>query len=256
MVRSPECDFGLPMAFVAVGALPHVQLAALEVDVLPAQAAQLARSQAGKGRCHQQRAKATGSGVEDALDLLPGRDVDADLEPALAALVDADGDVSRYVLGDVAAPLRILEQRLEAGEHLLGRGARHARQQLVAEGIDTRRRQPRQLLPTEPRLDVQLDVLAVVLDGGALAPLQLDEGEPLVRGLRNGDGPRRGCVGPSPHVDPDLLRMGVSVLLAVEGLDVAGALRVEVVDDPRLLRLPAARRPFPLANRHCCAALV
>jgi hypothetical protein len=47
---------------------------------------------------------------EISLDLVRGRDVDAHLELALAALVDADRDARRHVLGDVTPPLRVLEQ--------------------------------------------------------------------------------------------------------------------------------------------------
>ena len=54
-VRSPASDFGLPDLTVAVGALAHMQLAALEVDVVPAQAAQLRGAQAGKDRGQQER---------------------------------------------------------------------------------------------------------------------------------------------------------------------------------------------------------
>ena len=64
----------------------------------------------------------------------------------------------------------------------------------------------------------------------------------------------RVCAG--TDVDADLLGVGVGVLLALESLDVAVAVLVEVVDDPRLLGLAAARRPFPLPNRHGAQALL
>ena len=48
---------------------------------------------------------------------------EADLELALVALVGRKLHIQRHVLGDVAPPLRIAQQRLKARQHLPGHGA-------------------------------------------------------------------------------------------------------------------------------------
>jgi hypothetical protein len=44
--------------------------------------------------------------------------------------------------------------------------------------------------------------------------------------------------------------MGVGIALAGEGLEVTGAVLVNVIDDPCLFRLPVRAFPSSLADRH------
>ena len=55
---------------------------------------------------------------------------------------------------------------------------------------------------------------------------------------------------PGADGDPDDGVMGVGIALLGEGLEVAVAVLVDVVDDPRLLRLPARAFPGSLADGH------
>src|SRR5262249_46094485 len=71
---------------IAIGALPDVKLAALEVNVGPSQAAQLGGAEAGEDCSEQHGPEASGRGVEladDCTHLVRCRYVDADLELAL-----------------------------------------------------------------------------------------------------------------------------------------------------------------------------
>src|SRR5262245_60821247 len=60
---------------VAVRTLADVELAALEIYVVPPQAPQFGSTQAGQGRQDQQWARALRGGCEDAPDLVGGGDV-------------------------------------------------------------------------------------------------------------------------------------------------------------------------------------
>src|SRR5262249_15072990 len=57
------------------------------------------------------------------------------------------------------------------------------------------------------------------------------------------------------HVDSSLLGSGVGVFLAIEGLDMAMALLVYIIDNPGFLGLTLACGPDPLANRHFIPSL-
>ena len=57
---------------------------------------------------------------------------------------------------------------------------------------------------------------------------------------------------PGADGDPENGVMGVSIALLGEGLEMAVALLVDVVDDPGLLRLPGRAFPGSLADRHGC----
>ena len=112
---------GLSDRVEAVGALPHMQFAALEVDIRPAQAAQFGRAQAGEDRGQEQRPPASVQRVDQGADFVGRRDVDADLELALLALVGADflaaptasAQVADDVLSDKAALLSVRQDGAE-----------------------------------------------------------------------------------------------------------------------------------------------
>src|SRR5262245_42635734 len=143
-----------------------------------------------------------------------------------------------------------LEQRLEAGQHLARHRPRQIGQQVVAERLDLRGRQVRQLEPTKPRGDVQVDVLSVLPDRGALPAVRLDALDPAFRSLGNGRTLGWGCVDALVEIDFDRRVMGVGILLALECLDVAVAVLVRVIDYPGFLRLALPGRPSALAYRH------
>ena len=56
-------------------------------------------------------------------------------------------------------------------------------------------------------------------------------------------------MGPGPDRDTDQGVMGVGIALLGEGLDVAIAVLIDVIDNPRLL-LPARALPSALADGH------
>jgi hypothetical protein len=91
-----------------------VHLGIIEVHVLPPQPAQFARPHAGEDGRDEERALAPRSGSrQDLRYLRRARDVDPDLEPALASLVRRD-DAIGDVLSNVAAAPGVLEDSLEA----------------------------------------------------------------------------------------------------------------------------------------------
>ena len=92
----------------------------------------------------------------------------------------ADGVVERNILGDVAAANGIFQKSLQRNEDFFGLSARQIREQSVAKGIDTRRRQLREFFAAEARIDVVLHVSAVLIQGRAFAALELYIGEPIL----------------------------------------------------------------------------
>ena len=112
-------------------------------------------------------------------------------------------------------------------------GSRAFPQQLIAEGLDRRRRQPGQLLGADPRrLDMQIHMVAVLPQRRALQLLELAFFDPELGRLGDGDaGVLRG-VHAALHLALRRDQPGVGLLLRVEGLDVALAFLVEVVGDP------------------------
>jgi hypothetical protein len=62
-----------------VGTLPDMQLGSFQIDVLPTKATQLGCSQASENRCENKWTPFPGSGADNALNLVGGRNVDADL---------------------------------------------------------------------------------------------------------------------------------------------------------------------------------
>src|SRR5262249_44936074 len=96
--------------------------------------------------------------------------------------------------------------------------------------------------------DVQLGVLLVGRNRRLLQVRLLAGFEPQRGGLGDGDALAVGGVGASTDGDPDDGGMGIGVTLAGERLDMALAVLVDVIDDPRLLRLPARAFPGSLAD--------
>jgi hypothetical protein len=105
---------------VPIDALLHLDDAALEVDVLPAKSPYLRRPEPGECRCRDDRPVAALGGVEKGLDLGDEREVLPGLDLPLAAPVYADGSVGCRVHCHGAAPLGVLEEGFERGEHLAG----------------------------------------------------------------------------------------------------------------------------------------
>src|SRR5262249_41589710 len=152
---------------------------------------------------------------------------------------------------DIASALRITQKRLEARQHLARHSPRHTPyrcQQIVAEVVDARCGETRKLEIADALGDVGC-VLTVLRQRRRFAAVQSDRLDPVLGRLRHGDrlGYRRMRTG--PNIDARLLGVSVGVLLLLERLDVALAVR-RVVNDPDFLYLAAASRPFALANRH------
>src|SRR5262249_23799619 len=97
---------------------------------------------------------------------------------------------------------------------------------------------------------MKLEVLLVALQRGALQAGIGGGREPELAGLRDRDAAARSGVRSGPHVDPGRVVVGVGILLAGEGLDVAVAVLIAVVNDPRLLRLSGWTDPAPSSHRH------
>src|SRR5262245_20117574 len=70
---------------VAVSTLADVEFTLLEVDVLPAQAAELRGAQAGEDRGHQERPPPPFCVLQESTGFLRRRHVDPDLQPAFVA---------------------------------------------------------------------------------------------------------------------------------------------------------------------------
>src|SRR5262249_38273120 len=96
--------------------------------------------------------------------------------------------------------------------------------------------------------DVQLDLLAILVGGRAFEPVADGLLDPELPGFGDGGRAGGGGVGARAAVDSDLGVVGVGVLLALEGSDVALA-EVGVIDDPGFAALAAAG-PNAFAYRH------
>jgi hypothetical protein len=114
--------FRRPNAVVAVGALPDVQFTTLQIHVFPAQAAKLRSPQAGEDDGYEQCAPFADCRINQPLDLVRSRNVDAGLKLSLGTLVDPDGNAKGNVLGHIPAPLRLPQQGFEAHQNLTGEG--------------------------------------------------------------------------------------------------------------------------------------
>src|SRR5262249_16147560 len=243
---------------VAVCSFLDMDHATLEIDIFPSQAAKLGDAQSSECQHNDDSAATTLRGVDYAPHLLREWEIDSGLESALAALVGSNLGVGGDVLRNVTAPPGILQQRLEALEHLpcppLRRGFF---KQIVAELFNARRGEVRKLDMADLRDDMQPNVLVVMLDGRAFAPLRLHPCQPVSRRLGNGDALAWRGVHTPAHIDLDCGMEFVGFLLAGKGADVALALRVEIIHHPGRLRF-AAPEPRPLSDRHdgpsnqCC----
>jgi hypothetical protein len=84
---------------------------------------------------------------------------------------------------------------------------------------------------------------------GGLAAFEPELGGPGDGGALAVGGMRAGADG-----DPDDRMMSIGVTLLGKGLDMAVAALINVVDDPRLLHLPARAFPGSLADGHAAAS--
>ena len=86
-------------------------------------------------------------------------------------------------------------------------------------------------------------MLSVTIERGALQLVVLTSLDPLGPRLPNGDAfAWRGMDAPA-HIHGDTGAVGVRILLPLEGLDVAVALAIGVVDDPCFLGIAKPRCP-------------
>jgi hypothetical protein len=93
-------------------------------------------------------------------------------------------------------------------------------------------------------------MLPVLIEGRALEAGGLTACQPLFASLLHGDCGAVGDVGSMADLHTGCGGEGVRVLFPVERLEPAGAVLVNVIDNPGLLLLALSRRPFSLSNRH------
>src|SRR5438128_1858396 len=99
--------------------------------------------------------------------------------------------------------------------------------------------------------DVEIDVLAVLPDRAPFPPVRFDALEPAIGSLEHSLALAWRCVLAFADVDPDLVVLSVRILLFAEGFDVAIAVLIDIVDDPRFLLLAQTGVPNALPDRHC-----
>src|SRR5262249_926138 len=224
---------------------------AIELDVLPAQTPQLRRSQSSETCDDQQRPGPAVRGLDHALDLVDGGNVDADLELLAVARIGPDRDRAGDVLTHVPAPLGVSNERLQRAERLAPRGATHpARQQLVAKPLDERRGQRGELDARDARQDVMREQTALSLDGATPAVRALKIRQPLLRRFRHGDRLRGRRVSAAGDIDAHRCVERVGILLALERFNAAIAGLIHVIANPSLLLLAGACAPLALADTH------
>jgi hypothetical protein len=159
--------------------------------------------------------------------------------------------VAHDVAGDQAALLGIGEDHAQAAPDLLDHRRRSrvvlALPQLVLEIADHRRAQLGQPHAAKIGRDVHVEVAPVFIDGRALQAILLGGSNPLLARLGHCDALAVCGVRAVADVHRDRRVMGVGLFLLAERFDVAFALLVDVVDDPRFLGAVSVR-PGPLAN--------
>jgi hypothetical protein len=126
--------------------------------------------------------------------------------------------------------------------------------QLVLELTHHRRGQLGKFHPSEIRRNVQIQVLPILIDGGALKFALLCGCKPQPTGRRDSDALTVSRMDAMPDLNLRGRREGISLLLLIESLEMALAVLVGVVDDPGFLRLSLPGRPNSLANRHGVAS--
>ena len=167
--------------------------------------------------------------------------------PRLSSLIETS---VRDILRDVAAAPGIFQKGLQRHENFFGLSAGQIREQFVAKGIDTRRRQLRQLLAADARIDVQFSVPAILLDGRTFAAFELHECDPIFG--RFGD--RKASAGEvcmpwaTSHLDRRVIAR--RRLFFAQGLNMPFATGIVVVDDPGGLRFALRVFPCSFTDRH------
>src|SRR5215475_6669404 len=101
----------------------------------------------------------------------------------------------------------------------------------------------------QSRVDVLVNMLAVLRDSRALPALPLDMLEPILCRLEHRNAFARCGVNARPYFRPGLNLVSLGVLLSLEGFNVLVAV-FEVVGDPCLSLFAFPSRPCALAYRH------
>jgi hypothetical protein len=141
MVRVPAFDFGGPNFVEPIDSTADVDFAALEIDVLPEQTAELGRPQPGEQCRQDQRAVSLRSSGDDAAQFIFCRHFDLRLG-RLAALALADG--TNIVQGDQTAAHGFVHERRQRCEYAAHHVARPTGiEELIAESVHRRDGQPR-----------------------------------------------------------------------------------------------------------------
>jgi hypothetical protein len=152
---------------------------------------------------------------------------------ALFALLDVDPNRLSCVLCDKAAALSLAENAFQAGQHLARHRPRALTQEIVAKGLDRWCRQAGELLVPDPRrLDMQVDVVAVLSQRRPLKAFKLAFLDPQLGRLGHRDAHVLGRVHPARYLALRCHEPGLCLTLAGEGLDVALAGLIEIVGDP------------------------
>jgi hypothetical protein len=241
-----------------VGPLSDVQFAAPEVDVFPAQPAQLGRPQTGEDRGQQQRPPASVQAIDDRPHFVGGRDIHADLELALLALVGtpilaaaaARVQASYDVLRDQPAFLGIGENGAERADCLAHHGWRAILVQPILESAHHWHGQVRELHRPDQGRNVQVEMVPVIHQRRAFQIGRFRAPDPLLAGLSDRDALAPGGVRARLHVHGDGGVIGVGVALVGERLEMAAAVLIDVVDDPCRLVFVLRGLPTTFADRH------
>jgi hypothetical protein len=133
---------------------------------------------------------------------------------------------------------------------LLHHGGRAIDAQPVLELAHERDAQRRELGRADERCDVQVEVLAIARERGALDAGRLAAREPPPSGLGDRDRPAVGGVDAGADINCDLAVMGVGIALLRESLEVPVAELVGVIDDPSLAVLTSVGFPGAFADGH------
>ena len=219
---------------IAVGALAHVQGRVLEIDVGPAQSAQLRGAQAGKDRRQQEWPVAAIEGAQDRANLAGAWDVHANLERALVPAIAVLRPLAPRmddVLRHEAALHGVAEDAAEIDQHAADHGWGAAfRAQPILERAHQRHGQVGEPDGAEEWYDVIVEVLPVRLHGGALQAALRSVLQPELAG--HGDRHPRVAMHPLRDIDADGGLVGLGVTLVRERLDALLAGLVGVVADP------------------------
>src|SRR6516164_6930890 len=176
-----------------------------------------------------------------------------DLELALGALVENDANAVSKMCA-----LGATQQRLQRHQDFARHGAGHdlaavailAEQIMIAIGLDPLRRQLGQLETPKIWQNMQVEMLAVLRDGRALAAIGLQALDPPIGDISHGGLAVDHDMGALAELDLDLGGTAIGFTLADEGFKPALTGMIGVIDDPGFPRLTVAGGPNAFTDGH------